>query len=103
MTAVMDCYISKSVEMGHDSSILNDLRRVPVTNNIVLQKIMECQGIWSESPIIWVDNTPYKLVLVYASRREAVMYQVNMYLGYDGAGRIILRPLRKRKVKITFW
>jgi hypothetical protein len=106
---VIACYISKSVELidekkdiNKTKKILNDFKRVSIYNNYILDAIIESYDNWDESPIIWVDNFPYKIKIIERTKHYVIMLQMTISMIFKNSGKQTYKVLSKRKVKIEF-
>jgi hypothetical protein len=107
--AVVACYITKSVELIEErkdieksKSILNNFEKVNVNNNYILDAILESYDTWDKSPIIWVDNFPYKIKIIEKTKKQVIMYQMTISMMFKNSGKSTYKVLTKRKVKIEF-
>lgn len=103
------CYISKSVtfsdakkDKSKANEILNDLQRVNVHNNEILNAIMECWNNLDNSPIIWVDTTPYKLQLLEKGNKYVILYQMPLQFRLKPSGKKYYHIIATRKVRLEF-
>lgn len=107
--AVISCKISLLVTLGEEKQnkqktdiILNNLRPVSVCCNRILDAIMSEKERWGLSPIIWVDNMPYKIKLLQASKQKVYLLQMPMQFYYKNNGKESYSIIGKRTVEIVF-
>jgi hypothetical protein len=82
--------------------ILNDVRPVSVKYNVLLDAIMCKMNEWKTSPIIWVDNYPYRIVLLDQKNDSATLLQVCLGVYYKTNGKETYYVINKRKVVINY-
>jgi hypothetical protein len=82
--------------------ILNNLRPVSVYRNRILDAIMSEQEKWATSPIVWVDNMPYKIKLLQVSKQKVCLLQMPMQFYYKNNGKESYSIIGKRTVEILF-
>jgi hypothetical protein len=78
-----------------DETVDNFYTRVPVNRNPILKAIMEAKDSWYSSPIIWVDNHPYRIQIISQTKNQIILYQMALFLHSKDYGII-----NKRKVRI---
>ncbi len=107
--AVISCKISLPVTSGDEKQdkskadiVLNNLRSVPVSSNKILNAIMSVSDKWETSPVVWVDNVPYKIKLLQVAKNKVCLLQMPMQFYYKNSGREAYHIVCKRKVEITF-
>lgn len=108
LTCIETCRISRSVRANaskeEETKIFGDLRHVDIYHNSILSSIMELRGRWSESPIIWADGAPYKIVVVEENQQRTLLYQ--MYIEYPQekmkGKKNGYKIINKRLVEITY-
>lgn len=100
--AVSACFISLPVISGDDSDILNNLAPVSVDNNKILNAIMDAFGTWEKSPVVWVENFPYRIKLLEHTNNHAILLQICLGVYYKPSGKECYYNISKRKVKIIF-
>jgi hypothetical protein len=105
---VISCKISLPVTLGEEKQnkqktdiTLSNLRPVSVHRNKILDAIMSEQERWETSPIIWVDNIPYKIKLLKASNQKVCLLQMPMQFHYKRNGKESYSIIGKRTVEIT--
>lgn len=106
--AVISCKISLLVTVGEEKQnkkktdiILNNLKPVSICRNRILDAIMSEQEKWGTSPIIWVDNIPYKIKLLQVSTQKVCLLQMPMQFYYKNNGKESYSIIGKRMVEIT--
>jgi hypothetical protein len=107
VVGVSACFISLPVDAGciKDSkatSILNDLKQVGTKQNKVLDAIMASRNSWDKSPIVWVENYPYKIRVVELASSFVILLQMNVRIEYKNNGKEVYKVIGKRTVKIVF-
>lgn len=98
---VTACFISLAVD-NKAPIIYDDLKQVGRKNNKILDAIMNAKSSWDKSPLIWVDNYPYKIRLIERSSSYAILLQMNVRIDYKKNGKEVYQVIDKRTVKITF-
>ena len=93
MNPVM-CEITRPFTL--DNIVDNFYSRVSVNRNPILKAIMEVKDSWNSSPIIWVDNHPYRIQIINETKYQVLLYQMALFL--NGNDYLIIN---KRKVRIT--
>lgn len=106
---VIKCKISLPVLLSEEKqdplyaeSVLQDLKAVPTNGNAILHRIMEAKSSWAKSPIVWVDNFPYKIKVIQQTQNRAVMFQMAIKYTYKTNGKETYQVLSKRKVAIEY-
>lgn len=107
--AVYSCRISRAIttrdvkkDCDKSEFILNDLHPVKVHDNPILDAILDNMDKWNASPIVWVGNQPYKIVVLELSDRHAVMLQICLKVSYKKNGRCRYFMINKRKIALSF-
>lgn len=107
--AVYACRISRPVtseELKADwvgcEFTLSDTFPVSVHRNRILDAIMERSDCWETSPIVWVENQPYRISLLERTERHAVLLQVCLGVYYKKSGKENYFVINKRKVELSF-
>lgn len=100
---VKACYISRPVPFGsHTNSnatrIYSDMKKVPISNNKILEQIIKHVPMWSSDPIIWVNQVPYKIKIIQCSSNSVYLYQIGMYKTKSN----MLRYVNVRLVYLSF-
>ena len=82
--------------------VFQSFKEVPVANNELLKAIMEVQHTWNTSPVVWVDDFPYKIKLVERTPRCALLCQMCLDFTMRNNGKKVYRVANKRMVKVVF-
>lgn len=104
---VRSCFISLSVTYGtqklHEQDIIfQDLSPVRVKGNKVLIAILEAYDIWDRSPLIWIDNFPYKIKILKQTESYVDLLQMPVRIEYKNNGKECYTIISKRMVRIVF-
>jgi hypothetical protein len=108
MMAVTACYISRPITSSEEQKdrnvlkVLDNLVPVSTNNNKILMAIMDAYGTWEHSPIVWVDNFPYRIKLLEHTSKHAIMLQICLGVYYKSSGKECYYNINRRKVKIEF-
>lgn len=107
--AVISCKISLPLTVGEEKKdkaraeyVLNNLRPVPVYQNKILDAIMCVYDKWETSPIVWVENSAYKVKLLNTVGNKVYLLQMPLQVSYKNNGKETYHIICKRKVEITF-
>jgi hypothetical protein len=103
----VSCFISKSVtpddekkNKAHTQTILNDMAQVNTNNNKILDAILEASYKWDASPIVWVENMPYRIQLIKRNDTSVILHQCAIRYYYSNSGKERFTCVAKRQVKL---
>lgn len=104
---VKTCAITVAVtKEDHDELASKNLARwmyVPTANNKILAAILDARSNWDKSPVVWVENCPYRIKVITADDRCVFLWQICLGVHYKRSGKECYHIINKRQVKIDFW
>lgn len=76
---------------------------VPVANNKILTAILDARCNWDKSPVVWVNDCPYRIKVIKADADCVFLWQICLGVHYKRSGKECYHVINKRQVRIDFW
>jgi len=100
------CCISRSVSVNGENQdehiVLMDMRPVGVHRNPILDAIMKVRRDWPRSPVVWVNNSPYKIKVLQDNDQCTMLLQMSVRLFVGKNGKEHYKIVNKRMVMIRY-
>jgi hypothetical protein len=98
---VKTCQITLPLDKDDTGNDMYKWMFVPAQKNKILDAIIEVRDKWHNSPVIWVNNCPYRIKVIAENNDTIILWQICLGVYYKRSGKECYHIINKRQVRIV--